>query len=135
MKPAAIKNGLQLANATASLLRTAALTIGPPLLRLAGDDKEGKSFAGLIDEKILKLPRPEREPIEARATAGNPFQRPINYVCSGCGSDNVRVEAHAEWDVREQAWVCSAVYQKGAECAECGAETRIEARPVNGFFR
>jgi hypothetical protein len=53
----------------------------------------------------------------------------VRMVCSHCGSDDVRADAYAEWDVESQKWEIAQTFEKGAYCNECDGETRIEERP------
>lgn len=48
-------------------------------------------------------------------------------VCSSCGSDNVRRDAYAEWDVDLQEWTLSATMDAAVcESDECkGNETSL----------
>jgi rRNA maturation endonuclease Nob1 len=48
-----------------------------------------------------------------------------NFVCSHCGSEDVRRDAWAEWDVRSQKWHVSAVFDH-AFCESCGGETSLQ---------
>lgn len=40
-------------------------------------------------------------------------------VCSHCGSDDVRADAYAAWDVETQEWELTATFDKGAVCEDC----------------
>jgi hypothetical protein len=56
-------------------------------------------------------------------------QRPkVVIVCSTCGTQNVLVDAWAEWNPSEQKWelakVCQTVY-----CQECDGESSIVELP------
>jgi hypothetical protein len=119
MKAKAIHNGIGLMNATATLLRSAALTIGPTLLKAVGDE-QGKAFAGLVTEREAAtgtvLPfgsGPQR--------AGN-VATPITYVCMHCGSDDVGVELMCYWHDERQQWALSPNAEKPelADCTYCG---------------
>lgn len=46
----------------------------------------------------------------------------IKIVCSRCGSDDVRRDADAAWNVETQAWEIVTVYDN-ATCEYCGGET------------
>lgn len=49
-------------------------------------------------------------------------------VCGRCGSEEVRADAYAEWNIETQEWEISNVFDKGSVCEgdECqGLETRI----------
>lgn len=125
MKPESIAYGMQLADRMATLLRTTALTVGPPLLRLAGD-KDGKRFTGLV-------PEPERliaATIDTQAQkAQGPFGTPIAYLCTNCGSADIRIEAYAAWSDENQKWECQSTFIRAAECARCGP-THIMPKPL-----
>jgi hypothetical protein len=54
-----------------------------------------------------------------------PNEKRRKYVCSKCGSDNVRVDAYAEWDIDAQDWVLAATFDD-AICEAC-AEHNIDA--------
>lgn len=51
-------------------------------------------------------------------------------VCRHCGSEDVLADAYAEWDVEEQKWVISNIFDKGAYCNSCDGESRIEEVPL-----
>jgi len=55
----------------------------------------------------------------------------VRIVCSHCGSDEVRADAYAEWDVESQKWEIAQTFEKGAYCNQCDGETRIEERPLS----
>lgn len=48
-----------------------------------------------------------------------PKPPPRKPVCSECGSDDVRGDAFAAWDVDAQQWEVSEVYEKGGCCEAC----------------
>ena len=52
----------------------------------------------------------------------------VKMVRAHCGSDDVRADAHAEWDVEAQKWEVAQTFEKGAYCNQCDGETRIEER-------
>jgi RNA polymerase subunit RPABC4/transcription elongation factor Spt4 len=43
-------------------------------------------------------------------------------VCPRCGSDDVAADAAARWDVQNQDWSVSDIFDKGHSCGNCGAE-------------
>ena len=45
-------------------------------------------------------------------------------ICSTCGSDDVRRDADAAWNVDRQEWELCTVYDN-ASCEKCGGETRL----------
>ncbi len=51
-------------------------------------------------------------------------------ICATCGSENVRRDADAVWNVEKQEWELCAVYDN-ATCEQCGGETRIEEQADN----
>lgn len=54
----------------------------------------------------------------------------VKIICAECGSDNVRRDAYAEFDVDAQEWVLSTVFDQGY-CEACGGvEERLEERPL-----
>ena len=53
----------------------------------------------------------------------------IKMVCSHCGSDNVRNDAWACWDVEKQDWVLEDVLQD-TYCGECDGESSLNEVPV-----
>ena len=123
MKASTIHNALRLADTMAGLLRTTALTVGPPLLRYAGDEKNGRMFTGLVNEpdRVVKL-EPQR---------AHPFGTAITYVCGSCGGPDVRIAAYAEFSEQNQKWECSATFQRDAECANCGPHIQVMPRPLS----
>ena len=54
-------------------------------------------------------------------------RRKVSYVCTECGSDDVRIDAFAMWDVDKQAWVLSHMFDQ-AFCEQCDGETTTEER-------
>jgi len=54
----------------------------------------------------------------------------IDIVCSQCGSDSVVKDAFARWDVEEQDWYLSSVYDFTV-CDDCGAEDCAKKVPYN----
>ncbi len=49
-------------------------------------------------------------------------------ICATCGSENVRRDADAVWNVEKQEWELCAVYDN-ATCEKCGGETRLIEAP------
>ena len=54
----------------------------------------------------------------------------ITKVCARCGSDDIKIDAWAEWDVENQCWELGPVFEKPAICEPCGGETTIVDREV-----
>lgn len=46
------------------------------------------------------------------------------YVCSHCGSENVRRDAWATWDVESQSWELATVFDAGF-CDDCDGEASL----------
>jgi hypothetical protein len=64
----------------------------------------------------------------------------IRLVCERCGSDDVRADAYASWDVEKQDWVlCAAFDNKVCESEECQGEERslveLEITPAENAAR
>ncbi len=57
----------------------------------------------------------------------------IKIVCGHCGSDDVRRDAWAEWDVRTQAWVLGTVFDAG-HCEKCGGEASLKEVELPDVF-
>ena len=53
------------------------------------------------------------------------MNKPIKIVCGKCGTENVRRDAWAEWDVVAQEWVLGAVYDQGFCEGECEDEVTL----------
>ena len=49
----------------------------------------------------------------------------IKIICSHCGSDDVRRDAYAAWDVGSQEWELAAVFDQGY-CEDCGGEATLD---------
>jgi hypothetical protein len=47
-------------------------------------------------------------------------------VCRECGSDDVRADAYAVWNVEAQEWEVSATFDKGSVCEKCGGECSLK---------
>ena len=45
-------------------------------------------------------------------------------VCEQCGSEDVGIDAYAEWSVEEQEWVLASTYD-AAHCTMCDGETTL----------
>jgi hypothetical protein len=48
------------------------------------------------------------------------------FICAACGSDDVLADAYASWDRDAQQWIVESLHDKGAYCAACDGETRLE---------
>ena len=46
------------------------------------------------------------------------------FVCSSCGSENVRRDAWATWDVETQSWELATVFDAGF-CDDCDGEASL----------
>lgn len=47
-------------------------------------------------------------------------------VCSSCGSDDIKTDAYAVWDVEKQDWVLDQAFEKPCTCEKCGSECGLE---------
>lgn len=52
----------------------------------------------------------------------------MRIICAVCGSEAVRRDADACWNVALQQWELCAVYDN-ATCEQCGGETRLVEVP------
>jgi Zn finger protein HypA/HybF involved in hydrogenase expression len=48
----------------------------------------------------------------------------VTYLCEKCGSDQVTLDAWAEWNVEQQLWVLGATYDQ-TYCHKCDGETHL----------
>ena len=48
-------------------------------------------------------------------------EKPIDYHCGNCHSDNIRADAYAVWSVPEQKWEMLNVFD-ATICSDCGNE-------------
>ena len=48
-----------------------------------------------------------------------------NYVCRHCKSENILIDAYAQWNVAAQDYVITTIFDN-AECIDCGGQTQIE---------
>lgn len=65
-------------------------------------------------------------------TTRNPKRKPIrvNMVCCSCGSDDILVDAYAEWDPILRRWDLHGASGNRGYCAECDSpEGRIKVVP------
>lgn len=53
----------------------------------------------------------------------------ITVHCSNCGGQNVKRDAHAEWNPELQLWELSAVYDDW-DCDDCGHSVSVYDHPV-----
>lgn len=58
-----------------------------------------------------------------------PHKNPIDMFCDECGSNEIRCDAFAYWDLTEQKWELSSTYDLTV-CNVCGAENCAEERPI-----
>lgn len=56
---------------------------------------------------------------------------PKTPVCSICGSDDIKVDAWAEWSYTEQCWILSDTYESEAFCETCEGGTSIDWEEPN----
>lgn len=54
----------------------------------------------------------------------------VRMVCDTCGSDDVRADAFAAWDVETQAWVLASTYD-ATHCEHCGCERDLEEQEID----
>lgn len=47
-------------------------------------------------------------------------------VCAKCGSDDVRADAYAAWNMDSQEWELTATFDDGSVCEVCGEECDLE---------
>ena len=57
----------------------------------------------------------------------------VQMICSHCGSEEVKRDAWAEWDVEKQDWVLSSVYDN-TYCEGCEEETTLSETLVVEVF-
>lgn len=55
---------------------------------------------------------------------------PFSVHCSNCGGQNVRRDAHAEWNPELQQWELSAVYDAW-DCDDCGHSVSVYEQAVH----
>lgn len=67
---------------------------------------------------------------EVQTLVDEPERPKVTYVCATCGSENVKSDAYAEWDVDRQCWDVIDTFDKGAVCEDCDGDCRIKERPV-----
>lgn len=85
----------------------------------AQHDNENQQGSKAFATPVLKLPT-------------RFVERPVNKVCSKCGSDNCGQEAAAKWDVLHQQWIVDTIYDKGEYCNVCDATNgEIEIQVVS----
>jgi hypothetical protein len=53
----------------------------------------------------------------------------IVVVCNTCGSENVLVDAWAEWDVEAQGWTVVETFD-AAICDDCGGECSVSEKQI-----
>ena len=51
-------------------------------------------------------------------------EKPIKIACSKCGSFDVRRDAYVEWDIEQQKWVLSTIFDDGA-CMDCEDSSKL----------
>jgi hypothetical protein len=58
-------------------------------------------------------------------------KKKVRIVCKYCGSERIRKDADAVWDVNKQKWVLCAVYDNQI-CEDCGSETSTVEVEIKG---
>lgn len=53
-------------------------------------------------------------------------------VCANCGSDDVKADAYADWNIETQRWEVANIFDKGSYCCTCDGECRLEWVEVEG---
>jgi hypothetical protein len=51
------------------------------------------------------------------------------YICDVCGSEDVMLDAYAEWDTEIQDWVLRSTFDQ-AYCEQCEGECTLEEKPI-----
>lgn len=59
-------------------------------------------------------------------------KRKYRIVCTHCGSDDVVVDAWAEWDAAEYRWRVAEVFDSTAHCRNCDGECSIRTESMFG---
>jgi len=49
----------------------------------------------------------------------------IKYVCTTCGSEDVHLDANAEWDIEKQEWILCATFDT-SYCNNCDGECLLK---------
>lgn len=47
-------------------------------------------------------------------------------ICANCGSDDVKSDAYADWNIETQRWELTGTYDKGSYCERCQDECSLE---------
>lgn len=66
-----------------------------------------------------------------RLAPTEPEKPPVFMVCGKCGSMHVRRDGDTMWDAERQEWDLAALFDSGS-CDDCGGETEILEKPVEG---
>ena len=53
-------------------------------------------------------------------------RKPVKIVCSYCGSDDVLIDAYAQWNVEKQEMEVAQTFDKGHYCNQCDGECSID---------
>jgi len=65
---------------------------------------------------------------KATARTTRPAPRPVYYVCSSCGEDNVEAKWYCSWNVEKQAWEPCDRVEYEDYCNDCGDSMDVEER-------
>lgn len=49
-------------------------------------------------------------------------EQPTKPVCPYCGSEDISADAAVRWDIENQEWQTTNVFDKGKLCDNCGEE-------------
>jgi hypothetical protein len=58
------------------------------------------------------------------------FPKLIDFVCAACKGKNVKRDAWAQWDPRNQFWEVKSIHDQ-AYCDDCDEETNLEEIPYS----
>jgi hypothetical protein len=94
--------------------------------------KKAKQF---VDQSMRDKARLAKLQPHVAAKSEPPLPPRIKIVCSHCGSDDVRRDADAVWNVDTQEWELNALYDKGAVCEQCGGETSLKEVQIGTLSR
>lgn len=59
-----------------------------------------------------------------------PYENPVTVHCSNCGGENVKRDAHAEWNPELQTWELCSTYDD-FYCEDCGHDVSTYERAVS----
>jgi len=90
-----------------------------------------EAYAHIVERRPIAWDRREWAGLDEPAALGSKPSAPTAYVCEDCGSDDVLVDAHAQWSSAAQRWELVNSFPSTDDfCASCDGQTKGQEIPL-----